>query len=160
MVCARVCVCFLSLSLFLSILVDLIYATSSTPDHVCLAEPTRGGWLVPPSLCLPILPVWSSPVWSNACRQPCAIRFWFSSLFLSFLFLSHDRHGWTIPLPLFFISISAPLPLPAPPPPPHFSRRLTFGGPCHSPGVPRAVPMSVNFNFCLRHRRVGERGTR
>lgn len=124
------CVCSLFLSLFLSspsfsslsVLVDLMYATSSTPGHVCLAEPTRGGWLVPPSLCLPYLSVWSGPVWSNACRQPCAfifcfLIFLFSSLWISISSLSHDRHGWTCTLSLpFFISIFTPLPLSVRPP--------------------------------------------
>lgn len=132
------CACVLSLSpsfSFLSILVDLMYATS-TPGHVCLAAPTRGGWLVPPSLCLPTY--LSGPVWSNACRQPCAFFFFFFFLFssLSICSLSHDRHGWTVPHPSFssvflhhFLSLCA---LPAAPPPPPTTllvNDLTFGAP-------------------------------
>lgn len=37
----------------LSFLVDLMFASSSAPGHVCLAAPTRGGWLMPSSICLP-----------------------------------------------------------------------------------------------------------
>lgn len=65
--------------------------------------PEEVGWCLPPSACLLTCLVRSGPFWSNACRQPaiCFFCCFFSSLFLSFLFLSHDRHGWTIPLPLF-----------------------------------------------------------
>lgn len=120
--CVCMCVCVLSPPFsFLFILMDLMYA-SSTPGHVCLAEPTRGGWLVPPSLCLPTCLVQSSLV---KCLQT-AFRFLFSffspllSFFLSFnLFFFHDQHGWIValppwyftPLPLSVCSLLAPLPL-------------------------------------------------
>lgn len=103
-VCVHVCMCSLSPPFsFLFILMDLMYASSSTPGHVCLAEPTRGGWLVPPSLCLPTCLVQSSLV---KCLQTafCFIFYFFfsSSLFLSFnLFFFHDQHGWIVALPPF-----------------------------------------------------------
>lgn len=98
-VCACVCVLCISLSLFLffflSILMDIMYATSSTPGHVCLAEPTRGGWLVPPSTCLPSYlsdPVRSGPMLADglAFLVTCCLLFiyLFYWLFLSLLFLS------------------------------------------------------------------------
>ena len=129
--CGCVCMCVCSLSFspsfsFLYVLVDLMYATSSsTPGHVCLAEPTRGGWLVPPSLCLPTY--LSGPIWSKCLQTALRFRFffffsYFFPLSLSIFSLSHDRHGWTVPLPSFssvflhhFLSLCA---LPAPPPPP------------------------------------------
>lgn len=78
--CVCMCVCVLSPPFsFLFILMDLMYA-SSTPGHVCLAEPTRGGWLVPPSLCLPTCLVQSSLV---KCLQT-AFCFLFSFFFLLF----------------------------------------------------------------------------
>lgn len=107
--CVHVCVFSLSLFLFsLSVLVDLMYATSSTPGHVCLAEPTRGGWLVPPSLCLPTY--LSGPVRSGQMpADSLALSFFFFSffsflsvslsLFLSFLFLMTGMDGLYLSLP-------------------------------------------------------------
>lgn len=83
-VCVHVCMCSLSPPFsFLFILMDLMYA-SSTPGHVCLAEPTRGGWLVPPSLCLPTCLVQSSLV---KCLQTafCFLFSFFSPLLSFFL---------------------------------------------------------------------------
>lgn len=112
------CVHVFSLSLFLfslSVLVDLMYATSSTPGHVCLAAPTRGGWLVPPSLCLPTY--LSGLVRSGQMpADSLALSFFLFFFPLSIFSLSHDRHGWTVPLPSFFISIFTPLPLSVRPP--------------------------------------------
>lgn len=56
MVCACVCVCFLSLSLFSSFHSDGSNV-SSAPGRMCLAEPTRGGWLMPSSPLPAYLPV-------------------------------------------------------------------------------------------------------
>lgn len=125
---ACACVCVLSPSFsFLSDLMDLMYSTSSTPGHVCLAEPTRGGWLVPPpSACLLTCLVWSGQMPADSLAL---FFFFFSFLILSF---SHDRHGWTLPpstffhvFPLLLLSLSFSVPFLhhhyrhyAPPPPP------------------------------------------
>lgn len=124
-VCA--CVCVLSLSLSFSFLFSLRSDGSNVCYFFytwpCLFGRTYQRRLVGASLPLPaFLPVWSGPVWSNACRQPCAfffICFFPFSLSLSIFSLSHDRHGWTVPLPSFssvflhhFLSLCA---LPAPP---------------------------------------------
>lgn len=106
-------VCVFSLSLspsfsFLSILVDLMYATS-TPDHVCLAEPTRGGWLVPPSLCLPTY--LSGPVRSGQMPADSLVLFVFFPLSFSLFsfslmtgmdgqYLFPPFHQYFTPLPL------------------------------------------------------------
>lgn len=108
-VCARVCVLFLSLFLFSlrSGGSNICYFFYTWP---CLFGRTYQRRLVGASLPLPAYPpVWSGPVWSNACRQPCAFflffflkKFFFTlSPSLSIFSLSHDRHGWTVPLPSF-----------------------------------------------------------
>ena len=118
-VCMRVCSFSLSSFLF-SLHSDGSYVRYFFYTWPCLFGRTYQRRLVCASLPLPaFLPVWSSLVWSNACRQPCVFLF-FPSFFLSFLFLSHDRHGWIVPFPSY--QFFTPLPLsvsvfPAPPPP-------------------------------------------
>lgn len=104
-VCA--CVCDLSLSLFLFSLrsdgSNVCYFFYTWP---CLCGSTYQRRLVGASLPLPAcLPVWSSLVWSNACRQPCVFLFvlFFSFLSPSLSFLSYNRHGWIVPLPFFSV---------------------------------------------------------
>lgn len=68
--------------------------------------PEEVGWYLPPSACLLYLQYLSGPVWSNACRQPCAsfdfpLFFFFFFKTLSLFFFSHDRHGWIVPLLTF-----------------------------------------------------------
>lgn len=102
-VCACVCVLSLPLSLFSlrSGGSNVCYFFYTWP---CLFGRTYQRRLVGASLPLPAyLPVWSGPVWSNACRQPCAFFFFpfpFSlSLFLSFLFLMTGMDGLYLSLP-------------------------------------------------------------
>lgn len=121
--CARVCV--LSLALFLFSLrsggSNVCYFFYTWPCLFWQNLPEEVGWCLPPSACL-YLPVWSGPVWSNACRQPCAFFFCFVLLFslvLSFLFLSLMTGMDGIPLSLPFSSaFFTPLPLSLCAPPP------------------------------------------
>lgn len=58
--------------------------------------PEEVGWYLPPSACLLYLQYLSSPVWSNACRQPCAsfdFPFFFFFLTLSLFFLMTGMDG-------------------------------------------------------------------
>lgn len=157
------CVCFLSLSLFLFSLrsggSNVYYFCYTWP---CLFGRTYQRRLVGASLPLPAyLPVWSGPVWSNACRHPCAICF-FSSLFLSFLYLSWP--AWMdCTSPLLFHQYFTPLPLSVRPSlhHRHLSWWLTFGAPRHSPESPQTVPCLCTFiSVWGTDRRVGkvERG--
>lgn len=131
-----VCACVLSLPLSLLSLCsggsNVCYFFYTWP---CLFGSTYQRRLVGASLPLPAyLPVWSGPVWSNACRQPCAFFFSFFSLFLSFLFLMTGMDGLYLSLPFssvflhHFLSLCA-LPAPPPPPPTPHVNDLTFGAP-------------------------------
>lgn len=122
------CVCSLSLFLFLS-----LFSLRSGGSNICFFFFFFYTWpclfgssyqrrLVGAlSLCLPSF--LSGPVWlkclQTALRLFIVFIFPSSSLFLSFLFLSHDRHGWAVPLPSFpsvylphFLSLCITLMLP------------------------------------------------
>lgn len=116
------CVCSLSLFLFLS-----LFSLRSGGSNICVFFYTwpclfgssyQRRLVGAPSLCLPSF--LSGPVWSKCLQTALRLFLVFichsSSLFLSFLFLSHDRHGWAVPLPSFpsvylphFLSLCAPL---------------------------------------------------
>lgn len=149
-VCARVCVLFLSLFLFSlrSGGSNICYFFYTWP---CLFGRTYQRRLVGASLPLPAYPpVWSGPVWSNACRQPCAffLFFFFEFFFLlslphflSFLFLMTGMDGLYLSLP--FHQYFTPLPLSVRPPcttTTPFVNNLTFGALYHSPGIPQTAP--------------------
>lgn len=115
-VCVCVCVYLFSPSFsFFPDLMDLMYSSTSTPGHVCLAEPTRGGWLVPPpSACLLTCLVWSGQMPADSLAL-----FFFPSPFWFYLFLMTGMDGLYHPyflhvFPLFFLFLCA---FPAPPPP-------------------------------------------